>query len=180
MTTKKTSQSSRKIYDRVSSKQHHDTIEGDKAHAFELVTQLGKSLSLKDFKDKMLVLYFYPKDDTSGCTLEGKEFNALLKDFEKQNCAVIGVSKDKLLSHKKFAEKYSFKFPLGADEDVSVCKKYGVYKEKSMYGKKSMGVERTTFLIDPKGIVVKVWRKVNPKGHAQEVLETVKKMQSKK
>lgn len=179
MTTKKTTNSTRKIYDRLESKKHHDTLEGDKAHAFNLETQLGKKIALNDYKGKYLVLYFYPKDNTSGCTLEGVEFNKVLKTFEKLNCEVFGISKDSVASHKKFAEEYSFKFPLGSDKEIETCKKYGVYKEKSMYGKKSMGIERTTFLIDPKGVVVKVWRKVNVKGHVQEVLETLKKLQAK-
>lgn len=177
MKRRKVQPKERQMYDRVDSKKHHKTLEGDKAHAFDLETQLGKSISLKDFKGKYLVLYFYPKDNTSGCTLEGIEFNKLLKNFQKLNCEVFGISKDSVLSHKKFAKEHDFKFGLGSDADIDTCKKYGVYVEKSMYGKKTMGIERATFLIDPKGVVVKVWRKVNAKGHAADVLDTLKKIQ---
>lgn len=175
----KGSHNTRKIYDKISTKSHHEVLEGDKAHSFDMPSQLGKNIVLKDFKGKYLVLYFYPKDDTPGCTLEGGDFSCLVSDFEKCNACVVGVSKDNIASHIKFAEKYDLKFPLGSDEDLSVSKKYGVYKEKNMYGKKVMGIERTTFLIDPEGVVSKVWRKVNAKGHASDVLETLKNLSKK-
>ena len=129
---------------------------------------------MKDFAGKALVLYFYPKDDTSGCTAEAKDFAALLADFAKAGALVAGVSPDPVKKHDKFRDKYELNFPLLSDESKSMLEAYGVWVEKSMYGRKYMGVERTTFLIDGKGRIAKIWRKVKVPGHAQEVLAAVK------
>jgi len=151
------------------------TVEiGKKAPAFSLPTDGGGKVSLKDLKGKKVVLYFYPKDDTPGCTAEACAFRDSLPDFSKVKATVIGVSKDSVASHEKFKKKYKLPFPLAADTDGKVCEAYGVWVEKSMYGRKYMGIERATFLIDEKGIVRNVWRKVKVGGHADEVLEAMK------
>ncbi|NWG72621.1 MAG: peroxiredoxin [Parvularculaceae bacterium] len=147
--------------------------EGSKAPAFKLATADGP-VALKDFAGKPLVLYFYPKDDTSGCTAEAQQFSSLAKDFAKAGAAVLGVSKDSVEKHKKFAAKYGLKVSLGSDEEGKVVEAYGAWVEKSMYGRKYMGIDRSTFLIDGKGVIQKVWRKVKVPGHAKEVLEAVK------
>jgi thioredoxin-dependent peroxiredoxin len=136
----------------------------------------GGHWKLSDAIGKKLVLYFYPKDNTSGCTLEGQAFGELHAQFKKANTAIIGVSPDPLLSHEKFKEKMSFPFELLSDEDKSVCEQFGVWKEKSMYGRKFMGVERSTFLIDEKGVLRREWRKVRVPGHAAAVLEAAKSL----
>lgn len=128
---------------------------------------------LADLKGKNVVLYFYPKDDTPGCTTEACNFRDIYHVLQKQGVVVLGVSTDSVTSHKKFAEKYSLSFPLLADAEKTVSNLYGVYGEKSMYGKKYMGVTRATFLIDKEGIVRKVWPKVKPEEHANEVLQAV-------
>jgi peroxiredoxin Q/BCP len=133
----------------------------------------GTQLKSADLSGKNIVLYFYPKDDTPGCTIEAKDFRDLMGDFEKANAVVIGVSKDSVKSHDKFKEKYCLPFPLGSDEDGGVCAAYGVWVEKSMYGKKYMGIERSTFLIDGNGIITQIWRKVSADGHAKAVLDTL-------
>jgi peroxiredoxin Q/BCP len=143
---------------------------GDVAPAFKLPGAGGGHLSLAGLKGKKVVLYFYPKDDTSGCTKEAIEFNALKDDFAEAGAVVVGVSPDGVKSHDKFREKYGLTFPLAADEDKETLNAYGVWIEKSMYGKKYMGVDRSTFLIDAKGRVARVWRKVKVPGHAEEVL----------
>lgn len=148
--------------------------EGDKAPAFDMATSLDKRVSLASLAGKNVVLYFYPKDDTPGCTIEAKDFRDMMKDFEKANTVVIGVSKDSIKSHDNFKAKYCLPFPLGSDEDGSVCEAYGVWVEKSMYGKKYMGIQRATFLIDAKGKLAKIWPKVSVDGHAREVLEAAK------
>jgi peroxiredoxin Q/BCP len=148
---------------------------GDNAPDFTMATDGGGSISLKKLAGKKVVFYFYPKDDTPGCTIEAKEFRDHMKEFEKNNSAIIGVSKDSVQSHEKFKEKFCLPFILAADEN-GVCEAYGVWVEKSMYGKKYMGIERTTFLIDGKGKIAQVWNKVKPEGHAAEVLEAVKKL----
>lgn len=147
---------------------------GDKAPSFTLPTDGDSKISLKDFKGKPVVLYFYPKDDTSGCTAEACAFRDQLPDFSKLKAAVIGVSRDSAASHDKFKTKYKLSFPLASDEDGEVCEAYGVWVEKSMYGRKYMGIERSTFLIDGKGILRGVWRKVKVPGHVEEVLQAVK------
>lgn len=151
-----------------------DAIEGKKAPAFTLADGAGKKVELADLKGKPVVVYFYPKDDTPGCTVEANEFQAHLKDFEKAGAVILGISPDSCASHKKFADKFGLAFTLLADEDHKVAEKYGVWVQKSMYGKKYWGVQRATFLIDPAGKVANVWPKVKPKGHAAEVLEAVK------
>ena len=147
---------------------------GKKAPDFSLLNQDEKKISLKDFIGQKVVLYFYPKDDTSGCTKEACSFSDDLSKFSKINAVVLGVSPDSVKSHKKFSEKYKLKFDLLADEEKKVVEKYGVWKEKSMYGRKYMGVERTTFIIDENGKIKKIFNKVKVDGHNKEVLEALK------
>ena len=144
---------------------------GDKAPDFSLMRDGGGAVQLKDFKGKTLVLYFYPKDDTSGCTAEAIDFNALKSEFSKAGAVVVGVSPDPVKSHEKFRDKYSLGFALASDETKTMLEAYGVWTEKSMYGRKYMGVERTTFLIGPDGKIARVWRKVKVPGHAAEALK---------
>jgi peroxiredoxin Q/BCP len=148
-----------------------EIAEGKKAPVFTLPDSDGHKVALKDFLGKKVILYFYPKDNTSGCSAEANDFNNSLKKFEKAGVQVIGISKDSQKSHIKFRDKYNLKFPLLSDEDTKVIQKYGVWKEKSMYGKKYMGVERTTFIIDEKGKIEKIYPKVKVKGHVEEVLK---------
>lgn len=143
---------------------------GDKAPDFKLNADDGKTYSLKDFKGKKLVLYFYPKDNTSGCTAEACDFRDNIKLFTKKDTVVIGVSKDSIKSHEKFRDKYSLNFPLLSDEEGKMLEAYGVWKEKSMYGKKYMGIERTTFIIDEKGKILEIFPKVKVNGHIKEIL----------
>ena len=143
---------------------------GKRAPAFDLPTDGGGKLSLKSLKGRKVVLYFYPKDDTSGCTREAIDFNGLREDFEKAGAVVVGVSPESPTSHDKFKKKHALDFPLVADEDKAMLEAYGVWVEKSMYGRKYMGVERTTLLIDADGKVAQVWSKVKVPGHAQDVL----------
>lgn len=143
---------------------------------FKIPSTHGEAQSLKDFKGSTVVLYFYPKDNTPGCTLESQEFNALLPKFKKANAVVLGISRDSIKSHEKFTEKFDLKFPLLSDEDEEVCEIFDVIKEKNMYGKKVMGIERSTFVIDSKGRLAAEFRKVKAPGHAQEVLDFVKSM----
>lgn len=149
---------------------------GDKAPVFTLKDGNGKSVKLSDFKGKPVVLYFYPKDDTPGCTVEANEFQKSLKSIEKAGAVVLGVSPDNAESHCKFAKKFGLEFSLLCDEDHALAEKYGVWVEKNMYGKKYMGVQRATFLIDGDGRIAKVWPKVKPEGHAKEVLDALKSM----
>jgi peroxiredoxin Q/BCP len=149
---------------------------GSKAPDFTLPADGGGKISLKALKGKTVVLYFYPKDDTSGCTAEACAFRDSLPDFSKLKAEVIGVSRDSVASHDKFKKKYRLPFPLASDEDGKVCQAYGVWVEKSMYGRKYMGIERSTFLIDARGIVRGVWRKVKVDGHADEVLQAAAAM----
>ena len=148
--------------------------DGDKAPNFELPTESGETLKLSSLKGKPVVLYFYPKDDTSGCTAEAKDFTRLAADFRKAGVEVIGVSPDSVASHQKFHKKYDLAVRLAADADKSVATAYGVWVEKSMYGRKYMGVERSTFLVDGKGRIARSWRKVKVPGHAEEVLAAAK------
>ena len=143
---------------------------GKKAPDFMLASSNGKTLSLKDFTGKKIVLYFYPKDNTSGCTKEACSFESNLKAIKKKGAEVIGVSADSVDSHVKFAKKYGLSFPLLSDETKEIIKSYGVWKEKSMYGKKYFGIERTTVVIDEKGIVQQIFNKVKVDGHIDEVL----------
>ncbi len=150
---------------------------GDKAPEFSLPTIGGKTISLADYLgSKNVVLYFYPKDDTPGCTKEACSFRDVQGDFDKAGAAILGVSIDSVKSHEKFAEKYHLPFPLLSDEPKTVTNAYGVFKEKSMYGKTFLGVERTTFLIDKQGIIRQIWPKVKVDGHVDEVLEAVKSL----
>lgn len=146
---------------------------GDTAPAFSLPANNGETVALDDFEGRHVVLYFYPKDDTPGCTKEACGFNDLLADFEKLDTAVIGVSKDPVKKHDKFAEKYGLKFPLISDEDGTLCEDYGVWVEKSMYGRKYMGIERATFLIDENGKIRHIWRKVKVPGHVEAVKDAI-------
>ena len=145
-----------------------------KAPSFEANSTKKNTYSLEDSIGKYVVLYFYPKDDTPGCTIETNDFNKLLSKFKKLDCEVYGVSKDDLKSHDKFRDKYKIKFDLLADEDLKVLKKYKVWGKKKFMGREFMGVIRTTFLIDKKGKILKVWNNVKVKDHAKEVLETLK------
>lgn len=147
---------------------------GDKAPAFSMPTHTGEIASMEQYAGKKIVLYFYPKDDTPGCTMEAKDFRDHIKEFETAGAVIVGVSKDPVRSHEKFSEKYCLPFPLASDETGEVCEAYGVWVEKSMYGKIYMGIERATFLIDAKGTLRQIWRKVKVDGHVKDVLEAVK------
>ncbi len=149
-------------------------IEGAAAPAFSMESTEGKPISLAELKGKKVVLYFYPKDDTPGCTTEACSFRDSFADFKKAGAVILGVSPDDAKSHGKFREKFSLPFPLLADENHAVAEAYGVWKEKSMYGKKYMGVERTTFIIDPAGKIAKIFPKVKVDGHHEEVLAALK------
>ena len=143
------------------------TIETDNIGQFSLSAQQGK---------KNVVLYFYPKDDTPGCTIEANDFTKRQKDFDRADTIILGVSRDDMKSHGKFRDKYCLTFPLGFDETGSVTEAYGTWIEKSMYGKKYMGIQRDTFLIDKQGKIAEIWRKVKVDGHAEEVLEAAQKL----
>jgi peroxiredoxin Q/BCP len=147
---------------------------GTKAPAFSLLRDGGRTISLSDFKGRKLVVYFYPKADTPGCTLESQAFSRLKKDFEKAGTSVVGVSGDPVKAQDKFRDKYDLTIPLVSDEKHEMLEAYGAWGEKSMYGKKYMGVIRSTFLIDAKGKIARVWPKVSVTGHAEEVLEAAK------
>ncbi|PWW04358.1 peroxiredoxin Q/BCP [Hoeflea marina] len=148
--------------------------EGMQAPTFALPRDGGGTVALGDFSGKTLVLYFYPKDDTSGCTVEAIDFTALSAEFAAAGATVVGVSPDTVKAHDKFIGKHALGIILGADEDKGTLADYGVWQEKSMYGRKYMGVERSTFLIDGKGAIRRIWRKVKVPGHAAAVLEAVK------
>jgi peroxiredoxin Q/BCP len=147
---------------------------GDLAPEFELPADGGGKVTLSGLKGKKVVLYFYPKDDTSGCTAQAIDFNGLRAKFEASGAVLIGVSPDSPRSHDKFKKKHGLGFTLAADESKSMLQAYGVWVEKSMYGRKYLGVERSTFLIDKKGRIARIWRKVKVPGHAEETLEAVK------
>ena len=147
---------------------------GDRIPDLTLPATGGKDVSLKSFKGKALVVYFYPKDNTPGCTQEGQDFRDLHAEFGKAGCELVGVSKDSVRSHENFAAKFNFPFALLADTEEAACKAFDVIREKSMYGKKYLGVDRSTFLFDAKGVLRNEWRTVKVKGHAQEVLEAAK------
>lgn len=139
-----------------------------------LALSSGETASLKDFKGQWLVLYFYPKDSTPGCTTEGIDFNALLPKFTKLGATVLGVSRDSIKSHQNFCAKQGLRFDLVSDADESLCNAFGVIKPKKLYGREYVGVERSTFLIDPKGVIARSWRPVKVPGHAQAVLDELK------
>ena len=148
--------------------------EGQKAPNFNLPGDGGETIKLSSFKGQPVVVYFYPKDDTPGCTKEAIAFSELIGDFEAAGAAVIGISPDGAQKHDKFIAKHGLKVRLAADEENKTAEAYGVWVEKSMYGKTYMGVERSTFLVDPKGKIARIWRKVKVPGHAEAVLEAVK------
>jgi peroxiredoxin Q/BCP len=150
--------------------------EGDKVPDVTLTSGEGKDVSPADFSGQKLVLYFYPKDDTSGCTAEAQAFTALAEEFKNAGTWILGVSKDDARSHAKFTDKYGLKVALATDPDGSVCEAFGTWVEKSMYGRKYMGIERATFLVDRDGVVKRVWRKVKVPGHAEEVLEAAREL----
>jgi thioredoxin-dependent peroxiredoxin len=146
----------------------------EKAPAFQLHDQNGKQHSLEDFKGKYLVLYFYPKDDTPGCTREACDFRDSIGSLREMGAEVLGVSADDTSSHEKFAGKYGLNFPLLADDGAAIAKAYGAYGQKNMYGKISEGIMRKTFLIDPNGEIVKAWGKVSVEGHVEQVTAALK------
>ncbi len=146
---------------------------GDKAPPFSLQSDTGETVSLDSLKGRKVVLYFYPKDDTPGCTVEACEFRDSWKAVQKTGAALFGISPDEIESHLKFKKKFDLPFPLLADPDHTVAEKYGAWGEKSMYGRKYLGILRTTFVIDEQGRIAKVFEKVKPKGHAAEVLEAL-------
>ncbi len=148
--------------------------EGGKAPMFTLPRDGGGEVSLADYAGKSVILYFYPRDDTPGCTIEAIDFTAMGDDFAAAGATVIGVSKDSVAKHDKFIAKHDLGVILASDENGSVCEDYGVWVEKNMYGKKSMGIERATFWIDGDGSIKRVWRKVKAKGHAEAVLEALR------
>jgi peroxiredoxin Q/BCP len=149
---------------------------GDRAPAFKLAADGGAEISSAALKGKPYVLYFYPKDDTSGCTKEAIDFTGLKRKFDALDVAIVGVSKDSAASHDKFKTKHKLKIILGSDPETKMAQTYGVWIEKSMYGRKYMGMDRATFLIDDKGVIRQVWRKVKVPGHAEEVLASAKSL----
>ena len=151
---------------------------GDKAPDFEapVFGADSETLSLKDLRGKWVVLYFYPKDNTPGCTREAVGFTETIDEIRKLGAEVVGVSKDSIRSHQNFASKYNLRFPLLSDPDAEIAKAYGVWVKKKRYGKEYMGVQRSTFLIDPQGKIAKVWEKVNPDGHAEEVIQALREL----
>jgi peroxiredoxin Q/BCP len=153
-----------------------ELTEGARAPDFEVAGAAG-AIRLADFAGKPLVVYFYPKDDTAGCTREAQDFSDLAPDFAKAGVAVLGVSKDSLASHAKFTAKYALGVPLGSDPEGAMVAAFGAWVEKTMYGRKYMGIERCTYLIDKDGIVRRIWRKVRVPGHAVEVLKAAQTLQ---
>jgi peroxiredoxin Q/BCP len=147
--------------------------EGDKAPDFTAMADTGETISLKDFRGKKVVLYFYPKDNTSGCTREACDFRDNMARAKRKGAVVLGVSPDSEKSHEKFKTKYELNFPLIVDDSKEIATAYGAWKEKSMYGRRFMGIERATFLIDEKGTIEKIWRKVKVAGHVDAVLEAL-------
>ena len=148
--------------------------ENSKVPNFKLPSSNNKNFEIKKSLKQYLVIYFYPRDNTPGCTNEAKDFSKLYKEFKKLNCDIFGISKDSVDSHKKFINKFKIPFQLLSDEKIIALKKYGAWGEKSMYGKKFMGIKRTTFLINPKGKIIKIWNNVKVKDHAKEVLSCLK------
>ena len=151
---------------------------GDKLPDLPLQLSSGTVAHLSDYAGRWLVLYFYPKDSTPGCTTEGIDFNALLPKFRKLGATVVGVSRDSLKSHQNFCAKQGFRFDLASDTDESLCNAFGVIKEKNMYGRKVLGIERSTFLADPAGVIRQSWRPVKVPGHAQAVLDALQAAQT--
>ena len=153
--------------------------ENAKAPDFTLPSTNGGRQKLKDLLGKYVVIYFYPKDDTPGCTIETNDFNKLLPKFEKLNCEIFGISKDTINSHDKFREKFKIRFDLLSDTEIKVLKKYKVWAKKKFMGREFMGIVRTTFLIDKKGKIIKIWNNVKVKDHAKEVLKTLQNIVKK-
>ena len=149
---------------------------GDKAPDFTIATDGGGTFCLSEMMGHNVIIYFYPKDDTPGCTKEACEFRDSLPDFSKSSSKIIGISKDTVAKHDKFKSKYELPFTLGADVEGAVCEAYGTWVEKSMYGRQYMGIERATFLVDREGVVQGIWRKVKVKGHVEEVLAAVQNL----
>lgn len=149
---------------------------GRKAPDFTLPATRDQEINLRSLRGQNVVLYFYPRDNTPGCTTEGQDFKALHGKFRRSNTMILGVSRDSLAAHEKFRNRFKFPFDLVSDEDETLCKAYDVIKEKNMYGKKVIGIERSTFLIDSSGTLKKEWRKVRVKGHAEDVLAAAKEL----
>ena len=150
--------------------------EGDQVPDVRLEGMDGKTVSPVDFRGQKLVVYFYPKDDTPGCTREAQDFTELAEAFEQAGTWILGISKDDAAKHRKFVEKHALKIPLVTDADGSACEAFGVWGEKNLYGRKYMGIDRATFLIDRDGVVKRVWRKVKVPGHAQQVLNAAREL----
>lgn len=150
--------------------------EGDNAPNFVMPISVDENLTLDNLKGEYVVLYFYPKDDTPGCTIEANDFNELRLEFENVGAKIVGVSKNNLKSHDKFKQKYNLDFCLASDPECKTCEDYGVWQEKSMFGKKYMGINRATFLIDQSGKIAHIWPKVKVNGHAREVLAKLKEI----
>ena len=150
--------------------------ENSKAPNFNLPSSANNNFEINKSPKQYLVIYFYPRDNTPGCTNEAKDFSKLYKEFKKLSCEIVGISKDNIESHKKFISKFKIPFQLLSDEKMIALKKYGAWGEKSMYGKKFMGIKRTTVLINPKGKIIKIWNNVKVKDHAAEVLNAVKEI----
>jgi len=150
--------------------------ENSRAPIFKLPSSNDQNFEINKNLDQYLAIYFYPRDNTPGCTNEAKDFAKLYKEFKKLNCEIIGISKDDIESHKKFINKFKIPFQLLSDEKIIVLKKYGAWGEKSMYGKKFMGIKRTTVIINPKGKIIKIWNNVKVKDHAKEVLNLLKEV----
>ena len=147
---------------------------GDRLPDLPLALSSGDTARFADYRGQWLVLYFYPKDSTPGCTTEGLDFNALLPEFKALQASVLGVSRDSIKSHQNFCSKQGFAFDLVSDADEALCQAFGVIREKNMYGRKVLGIERSTFLIDPEGVIARSWRPVKVPGHAQAVLDALK------
>jgi len=150
--------------------------ENSRAPIFRLPSSNNQNFEINKNLDQYLAIYFYPRDNTPGCTNEAKDFTKLYKEFKKLNCEIVGISKDSIESHKKFINKFKIPFQLLSDEKIIVLKKYGAWGEKSMYGKKFMGIKRTTVLINPKGKIIKIWNNVKVKDHTKEVLNFLKRV----
>lgn len=151
---------------------------GDHAPDFSLLTDQEKTISLKDLQGKKAVFFFYPKDNTPGCTQEACDFRDFHGEFEKLNTQIFGISKDSAASHQKFKQKYTLPFPLLVDKNGEMCEAYGVFKKKSLFGKTFLGIQRSTFLIDENGIILAIWRNVKVKGHIDEVLNELRNHQA--
>ncbi len=149
---------------------------GEKILDIELAATGNQTLKLSDFRGQKIILYFYPKDNTPGCTIEGQDFRNNKRKFSARNTVIFGISRDSIKSHEKFKNEQAFTFELLSDPDEKLCAQFGVIKEKSLYGKKVVGIERSTFLIDEDGILIKEWRKVKVDGHVEEVLEEIDKI----